>query len=52
LGGTESLVEHPWTMLKEVSPGAELEECGVTPGMIRMSSARGLGDLARDVLHA
>jgi len=37
LGGTESLVEHPMTMTHSDIPPEELEEIGVSPGMIRMS---------------
>lgn len=53
LGGTESLVEHPMTMTHSDVPPAELEEIGVSPGLIRMSvGLEHVSDLVRDLRHA
>jgi methionine-gamma-lyase len=53
LGGTESLVEHPMSMTHADVPPEELESCGVTAGMIRMSvGLEHLSDLKRDLLYA
>lgn len=37
LGGTESLVEHPMSMTHSDIPPADLEQIGVSPGLIRIS---------------
>jgi methionine-gamma-lyase len=53
LGGTESLVEHPMRMTHSDIPPEELEEYGVTAGMIRMSvGIEHLNDLKRDLEQA
>ena len=53
LGGTESLVEHPMRMTHSDIPPEELEEYGVTAGMIRMSvGIEHVNDLKRDLEQA
>lgn len=53
LGGTESLVEHPQTMTHADVPAEQLQNFGVSPGLIRMSvGIEHLSDLKRDILHA
>jgi methionine-gamma-lyase len=53
LGGTESLVEHPMRMTHSDIPPEELEEYGVSEGMIRMSvGIEHINDLKRDLLQA
>jgi methionine-gamma-lyase len=53
LGGTESLVEHPMTMTHSDVPKHELEELGVSDGMIRMSvGIEHEDDLIADLTHA
>lgn len=53
LGGTESLVEHPMRMTHSDIPPEELEEYGVTGGMIRMSvGIEHVNDLVRDLEQA
>lgn len=53
LGGTETLVEHPRTMTHADVPHEELDQLGVSEGMIRLSvGIEHLSDLKRDLLHA
>tara|TARA_B110000037_G_C17072702_1_gene486515 strand:+ start:366 stop:1649 length:1284 start_codon:yes stop_codon:yes gene_type:complete len=53
LGGTESLVEHPMRMTHSDIPPEELEEYGVSHGMIRMSvGIEHINDLKRDLIQA
>lgn len=53
LGGTESLIEHPMTMTHADVPEDKLEEIGVTPGVVRISTGiENLDDLKNDLLAA
>jgi methionine-gamma-lyase len=53
LGGTESLAEHPMSMTHADVSRSELEKCGVTAGMVRLSvGLEHVEDLARDLQHA
>lgn len=53
LGGTESLVEHPMTMTHSDIPPEDLQEIGVSEGMIRMSvGIEHFSDLKRDLIQA
>ncbi len=53
LGGTESLVEHPMSMTHADVPAAQLEQHGVSAGLIRMSvGLEHLSDLRRDLEYA
>ena len=53
LGGTESLVEHPMTMTHADVPSEQLEQIGVTAGVIRVSvGIEHITDLKEDMLNA
>jgi methionine-gamma-lyase len=53
LGGTESLIEHPMTMTHADVPEEKLEEIGVTPGVVRISTGiENIDDLKNDILAA
>lgn len=53
LGGTESLIEHPRSMTHSDMSLADLDRCGITEGMIRLSvGLESSTDLIRDLTQA
>ncbi|MBI3328104.1 MAG: PLP-dependent transferase [Nitrospinae bacterium] len=53
LGGTETLIEHPRSMTHSDMPTAELERCGITEAMIRLSvGLESPDDILRDLFQA
>jgi methionine-gamma-lyase len=50
LGGVESLVEHPASMTHAGLPTPELDEAGITPGLVRLAiGCEGYEDLEADL---
>ena len=53
LGGTESLVQHPYSMTHALMDTKAKELHGVTPGLIRVSvGIENIDDLKRDLLRS
>jgi methionine-gamma-lyase len=53
LGGTETLIEHPRSMTHSDMPTEELDRCGITEGLIRLSvGLESPDDIIRDLFHA
>ena len=53
LGGVESIIQHPASMTHGTLPPEELEETGISPGLLRLSvGMEDPGDLRRDLERA
>jgi methionine-gamma-lyase len=53
LGGTETLIEHPRRMTHSDMTGEDLDRCGITDAMIRLSAGlESSDDIIRDMLQA
>ena len=53
LGGTESLIEHPRSMTHSDMASEDLDRCGITEGMIRLSvGLESSDDMIDDLVQA
>jgi methionine-gamma-lyase len=53
LGGTESLIEHPRSMTHSDMASEDLDRCGISEGMIRLSvGLESSDDMIRDLVQA
>ena len=53
LGGTEALIEHPRSMTHSDMTREDLDRCGITEGMIRLSvGLESSDDMIQDLVQA